>query len=133
MPRAIVAAGARLAADVEVGPYTVIGAEVVIGPRTWIGPHAVINGHTSIGADNRIFQFASIGEAPQDKKYDGESDAARDRRSQRDPRVLHHQPRHGRSSTGVTRIGNDNLFMAYTHVAHDCMHRQQRHHGESRR
>src|SRR6204780_5666974 len=71
-PRAVVTAGARVAADAEVGPYAVIGAEVTIGPRTWIGPHALIVGHTTVGADNRIFQFASIGEAPQDKKYLGE-------------------------------------------------------------
>ncbi len=62
----------ELAEDVEVGPYSVIGADVVIGAGTWIGPHVVINGHTTIGEGNKIFQFASIGEAPQDKKYAGE-------------------------------------------------------------
>jgi len=70
--RAVISPQAQLAADVQVGPFTVIGADVVIGPRTWIGPHAVINGPTRIGADNKIFQFASIGDAPQDKKYNGE-------------------------------------------------------------
>ena len=67
--RAVVSPQAQLAADVEVGPFTVIGPDVVIGSGTWIGPHAVINGPTRIGADNKIFQFASLGDAPQDKKY----------------------------------------------------------------
>ena len=71
-PRAVITAGAQVAADAEVGPYAVIGAHVVIGPRTWIGPHALIVGHTTVGEDNKIFQFASIGSAPQDKKYKGE-------------------------------------------------------------
>ena len=70
--RALVSPEARLAADVTVGPFTVIGPGVEIGPRTVIGPHAVINGPTSIGADNHVFQFSSIGDAPQDKKYRGE-------------------------------------------------------------
>ena len=69
---AIVSPRAHLAADVSVGPFSVIGPEVVIGPGTVIGPHVVINGPTTIGADNRIFQFASLGDAPQDKKYHGE-------------------------------------------------------------
>src|SRR5690606_13136685 len=71
-PRAIVDPGARLAEDVTVGPYTIIGADVEIGAGTWIGPHVVINGPTRIGRDNKIYQFASIGECPQDKKYAGE-------------------------------------------------------------
>ena len=70
--RAVVSPQAELAADVEVGPFTVIGAGVRIGARTRIAAHAVINGPTTIGADNHIFQFASIGDAPQDKKYKGE-------------------------------------------------------------
>ena len=86
-----------------------------------IGPHVVINGPTTIGADNQIFQFASIGDAPQDKKYKRRADAPGDRRPQRVPRVLHRQSRHRRTIEGVTRIGNDNLFMAYSHVAHDCL------------
>jgi UDP-N-acetylglucosamine acyltransferase len=71
-PRAIVSPKAELAGDVTVGPYTVIGDGVTIGAGTWVGPHAVINGPTSIGAGNKIFQFASIGDAPQDLKYKGE-------------------------------------------------------------
>jgi UDP-N-acetylglucosamine acyltransferase len=70
--RAAVSPQAEIAADAEVGPFSVIGAGVVIGARTWVGPHAVINGPTRIGADNKIHQFASIGDAPQDKKYKGE-------------------------------------------------------------
>ncbi len=119
-PRAIVAAGAELAADVEVGPYSMIGPDVMIGAGTWIGPHVVINGHTSIGEGNRIFQFASIGEAPQDKKYAGEPTrlviGARN--------VIREYCTISRGTVqdqGVTRIGDDCLLMAYTHVAHDCV------------
>jgi UDP-N-acetylglucosamine acyltransferase len=119
-PRAVVTAGAQVAADAEVGPYAVIGADVVIGPRTWIGPHALIVGHTAVGADNRIFQFASIGEAPQDKKYAGEPT----RLVIGDRNVIREYCTISRGTVqdqGVTRIGSDNLFMAYTHVAHDCV------------
>ena len=70
--RALVSPQAELAADVTVGPYAVIGPQVRIGPRTRVAPHVVINGPTTIGADNEFFQFASIGDAPQDKKYRGE-------------------------------------------------------------
>ena len=119
-PRAVVPAGARVAADAEIGPYAVIGAEVEIGPRSWIGPHALIVGHTTIGADNRIFQFASIGEAPQDKKYAGEPTklVIGDRNVIREYCTI---SRGTMLDQGVTRIGSDNLFMAYTHVAHDCV------------
>lgn len=119
-PRAVVTAGARVAADAEVGPYAVIGADVSIGPRCWIGPHALIVGHTSVGADNRIFQFASIGEAPQDKKYAGEPT----RLVIGDRNVIREYCTISRGTVqdqGVTRIGSDNLFMAYTHIAHDCV------------
>jgi len=71
-PRAVVSASAQLAADVQVGPFSIIGPDVTVGAGTWIGPHVVINGPTRIGCGNRIFQFASIGEAPQDKKHKGE-------------------------------------------------------------
>jgi UDP-N-acetylglucosamine acyltransferase len=116
---AIVAADARLADDVEVGPYTVIGSGVAVGPRCWIGPHVVINGQTTIGADNKIYQFASIGAAPQDKKYGG----GQTRLEIGDRNVFRECCTINRGATpdhGLTRIGNDNLFMAYTHVAHDC-------------
>jgi UDP-N-acetylglucosamine acyltransferase len=119
-PRAIVSPKARLAANVEVGPYTVIGDDVEIGEGTWVGPHAVINGPTSIGRDCRIFQFASIGDAPQDKKYRGEPT----RLEVGDRNVFREFCTINRGTVGghaVTRIGNDNLFMAYAHVAHDCV------------
>ena len=116
---AVVDAGAELAADVTVGPYAVIGAHVQIGAGSSIGAHCVVEGHTLIGRNNRIFQFGSIGAAPQDKKYAGE------------PTRLHI----GDGNTlrefvtvntgtvqdgGVTRLGDDNWVMAYVHVAHDC-------------
>jgi UDP-N-acetylglucosamine acyltransferase len=118
-PTAIVSAEARLAADVEVGAYTVIGGQVEIGPRCWIGPHVVINGQTRIGADNKIYQFASIGANPQDKKYGG--GVTRLEIGARN--VFREFCTINRGATpdhGLTRIGDDNLFMAYTHVAHDC-------------
>jgi UDP-N-acetylglucosamine acyltransferase len=118
--RAVITAGAQVAADAEIGPYAVIGPDVVIGSRTWVGPHALIVGHTTVGEDNRIFQFASIGEAPQDKKYRGEPT----RLVIGDRNVMREYCTISRGTTldqGVTRIGSDNLFMAYTHVAHDCV------------
>ena len=116
---AIVSPKARLAADVEVGPFTVIGPDVEIGPRTVVGPHVVINGPTTIGADNRIFQFASIGDAPQDKKYQGEPTRLEigDRNVFRENCTINRGTTHDH---GVTRVGSDNLFMTYSHVAHDC-------------
>jgi UDP-N-acetylglucosamine acyltransferase len=119
-PRALVDPAAELAPDVEVGPYTVIGAEVVIGAGTRIGPHAVIMGTTRIGERNRIFQFASVGDDPQDKKYAGE----RTRLEIGNGNVIREFCTINRGTVqdqGVTRIGDDNLFMAYTHVAHDCV------------
>ena len=118
--RAVVSPRAELAADVEVGPYSVIGPDVVIGKGSWIGPHVVINGPTRIGADNRIFQFASIGDAPQDKKYRGEPTRLEigDRNVIRECVTVHRGTTHDK---GVTRMGSDNLLMAYCHVAHDCV------------
>jgi UDP-N-acetylglucosamine acyltransferase len=118
-PRAVISPQAQIAPDVEIGPFTVIGADVVIGAGTWIGPHAVINGPTSIGAGNKIFQFASLGDAPQDKKYNGEPTRLEvgDRNVFRESVTVNRGTTHDK---GVTRIGNDNLLMAYSHVAHDC-------------
>ena len=118
-PRAIVSPQAELASDVSVGPYTVIEAGVRIGKGTWIGPHAVIKGPTTIGADNKIFQFASIGDAPQDLKYKGEPTRLEigDRNVFREFTTMNRGTVGG---GGVTTIGSDNLFMAFTHVAHDC-------------
>ncbi|MEY6431640.1 acyl-ACP--UDP-N-acetylglucosamine O-acyltransferase [Thioalkalicoccus limnaeus] len=116
---AVIDAGADLDDGVEVGPFAVIGDQVQIGAGTRIGPHAVIMGPTRIGRDNRIFQFASVGEAPQDKKYGGEPTRLElgDRNVVREFATLH---RGTIQDQGITCIGNDNLFMAYTHVAHDC-------------
>ena len=117
--RAVVSPQADIAADVQVGPFSIIGRDVVVGAGTWIGPHAVINGPTRIGAGNKIFQFASIGDAPQDKKYKGEPTRLEigDRNVFRECVTVNRGTTHG---LGVTRIGNDNLLMAYSHVAHDC-------------
>ena len=119
-PRAVVSARRALAADVTVGPFTVIGAGVELGPRTSVGPHAVINGPTTMGADNRVFQFASIGDAPQDQKYRGEATrlVIGERNVFREFCTVNRGTTHDR---GVTRIGDDNLLMACAHVAHDCL------------
>jgi UDP-N-acetylglucosamine acyltransferase len=118
--RAIVSAEAELAANVCIGPFSIIGPRVQIGPRTVVGPHVVINGPTTIGADNRFFQFASIGDAPQDKKYQGEPTrlAIGDRNVFRESCTVNRGTTHDK---GVTLIGSDNLLMAYAHVAHDCV------------
>jgi UDP-N-acetylglucosamine acyltransferase len=118
-PTAIIDTAAELDSSVEVGPYAVIGSGVRIGSGTSIGPHTVIRGPTSIGTGNRIFQFASVGEDPQDKKYGGEETYLEigDGNVVREYSTLHRGTAQDR---GVTRVGNNNLFMAYTHVAHDC-------------
>ena len=118
-PRAIVSPTAQLASDVTVGPFSIIGPNVQIGAGTVVGPHAVVTGHTTIGADNQIYQFASIGDAPQDKKYKGEPTRLEigDRNIFRESCTMNRGTQQGH---GVTRIGSDNLFMAYSHVAHDC-------------
>jgi UDP-N-acetylglucosamine acyltransferase len=118
-PRAVISPGAELGVDVQVGPFTVIGPGVRIGDRTRIGPHAVINGPTVLGADNVVFQFASLGDAPQDKKYNGEPTRLEvgDRNVFREFCTVNRGTTH---DLGITRVGSDNLFMAYTHVAHDC-------------
>lgn len=118
-PTAVIDKDAELESDVEVGPYSVIGPRVRIGAGSRIGPHAVIRGPTTIGAENRIFQFASVGEEPQDKKYNGEETYLEigDRNVIREYATLH---RGTAQDAGVTRVGNGNLLMAYTHVAHDC-------------
>ena len=117
---AIIDAKARIAEDVEIGPYSIVGAEVEIGAGTIIGPHVVVMGPSKIGRDNRIFQFASVGEAPQDKKYQGEPTwlLIGDRNVIREYVTLNRGTRDG---NGETIIGNNNLFMAYSHVAHDCV------------
>ena len=119
-PAAIVDAGAKLADDVEIGPYTVIGEHVEIGAGTTVGSHAVITGHTRIGAHNRIFHFVSLGEAPQDKKYAGEPT----RLEIGDHNVIREFCTFNIGTVqdqGVTRIGSHNWVMAYVHIAHDCV------------
>jgi len=109
-----------IANNVQIGPYSVIGAEVEIGAGTVIGPHVVIKGPTQIGKDNRIFQFSSIGEDPQDLKFHGEQSrlVIGDRNTIRECVTMH---RGTEEDSSLTQIGNDNLFMAYVHIAHDCV------------
>jgi len=116
---AIVDPGAEVDSSASIGPYCVIGPEVRIGARTSVGPHCVIEGRTTIGQDNRIFQFVSLGSANQDKKYKGEPCelVIGDRNTIREYSTYHVGTVQG---GGVTRLGNDNWMMAYTHLAHDC-------------
>lgn len=116
---AVVDPGARLMPGVSVGAYSVIGPGVEVGEGTWIGPHVVVNGPTRIGRENQIFQFSSIGERPQDKKYAGERTWLEigDRNVIREYCTLN---RGTAQDAGVTRLGDDNWIMAYVHIAHDC-------------
>ncbi|MBI1942667.1 MAG: acyl-ACP--UDP-N-acetylglucosamine O-acyltransferase [Betaproteobacteria bacterium] len=118
-PTAIVEPGARLAADVTVGAYSIVGPEAEVGEGTWIGPHVVIGGRTRIGRNNRIWQFCSIGAPPQDKKYAGEDTAVEigDGNTIREYVTIN---RGTALDARVTRVGNDNWIMAYVHFAHDC-------------
>ncbi|MDA7417495.1 acyl-ACP--UDP-N-acetylglucosamine O-acyltransferase [Xenophilus arseniciresistens] len=116
---AVVDARAQLDAGVEIGPYAVIGPHVRIGAGTRVGPHCVIEGRTTIGRDNRIFQFASLGAIPQDKKYAGEPTelVIGDRNTIREFCTFNLGTA---QDAGVTRLGDDNWIMAYVHIAHDC-------------
>jgi len=119
-PSAVVHPEAKLHESVTVGPFAVIGPKVKIGAGTSVGPHAVIEGDTSIGERNKVFQFASVGADPQDLKFAGEDSklVIGDDNLIREFTTLHKGTEGG---GGVTRIGNKNLFMAYAHVAHDCI------------
>lgn len=119
-PTALVDPAAELAGDVEVGAFSVVGARVRVGAGTVIGPHAVVTGRTSIGARNRIFQYASIGDIAQDRKYGGEpvTTTIGDDNVFREFVSVHSGTVQDR---GDTRIGDGNWFLAYTHVAHDCV------------
>jgi UDP-N-acetylglucosamine acyltransferase len=120
-PSAIIDAGAQISSSANVDAYTIVGANVEIGENCWIGPHVVLKGPTRIGKNNRIFQFCSIGEDPQDKKYQGESDSALeigDNNIIREYCSINRGTRHG---GGFTRIGDNNWIMAYVHIAHDCV------------
>ncbi len=116
---AIVHPDAKLASDVEIGAYTLIGAHVEIASGTVVGPHVVINGHTRIGKNNRIFQFSSLGEIPQDKKYANEPTRLEigDNNTIREFCTFNLGTV---QDAGVTRMGDDNWIMAYVHIAHDC-------------
>ena len=119
-PTALIHEGAVLHPSVTVGAYSIIGAHVKVGAGTQIGPHCVIDGHTTIGIDNHIFQFASLGAQPQDKKYAGEPTqlVIGDRNTIREFCTFNT----GTSQdAGITRVGNDNWIMAYVHIAHDCV------------
>ena len=118
-PTAIVHPGARLGSDVEIGAYSLIGEHVEIGDGSRIGPHVVVTGHTRIGQGNRIFQFCSLGEEPQDKKYAGEPT----RLEIGDHNVIREFCTFNAGTAqdvGVTRLGEHNWIMAYVHIAHDC-------------
>lgn len=119
-PTAIIDESAKLASDVRVGAYSIIGPHVVIGSGTVIGPHVVVSKYTRIGKNNQIFQFSSIGEDPQDLKYAGEETWLEigDNNRIRESCTLH---RGTVQDKGLTRIGNNNLLMAYVHIAHDCV------------
>ncbi|TMH99699.1 MAG: acyl-ACP--UDP-N-acetylglucosamine O-acyltransferase [Betaproteobacteria bacterium] len=118
-PTAIIHDGAQLAAEVAVGPYSIVGPGVELGEGTWIGAHVVLDGRARIGQRNRIFHFASIGAPPQDKKYAGEDTAV----EIGDGNVIREYVTINRGTAldaGVTRVGSDNWIMAYVHFAHDC-------------
>lgn len=117
---AIIDPSAQIGRNVEIGPYSIVGANVVIGDDCVIGPHVVLRGPTVLGRNNRIFQFASVGEDCQDKKFKGEPTQLiiGDNNVIREFVTIH---RGTVQDQGITRIGHDNLLMAYVHVAHDCV------------
>jgi UDP-N-acetylglucosamine acyltransferase len=119
-PTAIIDSKAQIDSSVQIGPYAVIGPDVSIGAGTKIGPHTTIEGKTTLGVNNQVFQFASIGAAPQDKKYNNEPTELiiGDSNTIREFVTLN---RGTAQDKGATRIGNDNWIMAYVHVAHDCI------------
>jgi UDP-N-acetylglucosamine acyltransferase len=118
-PRAVVDPRAHLAASVSIGPFSVVGPDVQIDAGTWVGPHVVINGPARIGKENRIFQFASLGDIPQDKKYKSEPSelVIGDHNTIREYCTINRGTLNGH---GSTVIGNNNWIMAYVHIAHDC-------------
>ncbi|MEE9334720.1 MAG: acyl-ACP--UDP-N-acetylglucosamine O-acyltransferase [Granulosicoccaceae bacterium] len=116
---AIVDPSAVIADSCEIGPYTVVGPNVAIGEGSWVGPHVVLKGPSQIGKNNKIYQFASVGEDPQDLKYAGEPT----RLEIGDNNIIREYATINRGTAGggaVTRIGDHNLLMAYIHIAHDC-------------
>jgi len=123
-PTAIIDPSADIAEGVEISPYVIIGADVSIGTGTWIGPHTVIQGPTTIGQDNKFFQFSSIGEVPQDKKFDDTTDRDKTELIIGDRNVIREFCTFNRGTSqdlGKTVLGDDNWIMAYVHLAHDCI------------
>ncbi|HEX4985147.1 MAG TPA: acyl-ACP--UDP-N-acetylglucosamine O-acyltransferase [Burkholderiales bacterium] len=119
-PTAIVHAGAKLAADVSVGPFAIVGEHVEVGSGTSVGSHTVIAGHTRIGCNNRIFHHCVLGEEPQDKKYAGEPTLL----EIGDDNTIREFCTFNTGTVqdlGYTRVGNGNWIMAYVHLAHDCV------------
>ena len=118
-PHAIISSSASIADGVSVGPFSIVGDDVEVGEGTWIGPHVVINGPTKIGKRNKIFQFTSLGEEPQDIGYKGEPTQLEigDDNIIRENCTMSRGTEHG---GGITRVGNKNFIMAYSHIAHDC-------------
>jgi len=116
---AIVDSKAQLASDVEIGAYSIIGPDVKIDSGTRVGPHVVINGHTTIGKNNQIFQFSSLGEVPQDKKYQNEPTQL-EIGNNNTIREFCTFNRGTAQDKGITKIGDNNWIMAYVHIAHDC-------------
>jgi len=119
-PTAIVDPAAKVADDVKIGPYSVIGPHVEIGPGCEIASHVVINGPTKLGQNNKIYQFSSVGEDPQDKKFAGEAT----RLEIGDNNLIRENCTINRGTVqggGITKIGDNNWIMAYVHVAHDCI------------
>lgn len=119
-PSAIIEEGAIIGANVTIGPFCVIGPQVEIGERTVLNSHVVVNGITKIGCDNQIYQFASIGEVNQDLKYAGEPTRVEigDNNRIRESVSIHRGTVQG---GGLTKVGNDNLLMINSHIAHDCI------------
>ena len=118
---AIIHPGAQIADNVTIGPYSIIGDKVAIASGTQIGAHTVVNGPTSIGPDNRIFHFCSIGEDPQDKKFQGEEDSVLSIGKGNTIREYVSINRGTGEGGGKTVLGDDNWIMAYVHIAHDCL------------
>lgn len=119
-PHAIIHPSAKIADNVTIGPWTWIGENVSIDEGTWVGPHVVINGRCNIGKNNKIFQFASLGDAPQDLTYAGEDTLLEigDNNTIREYSMIN---RGSLKGGGVTKIGNDNFIMAYVHIGHDSI------------
>lgn len=118
--RAIIHPSAKIAEGVSIGPGSIVGADVEIGEGTWIGPHVVIEGPTKIGRNNKIYQFTSIGDAPQDTTYNDEPT----RLEIGDENIIREYCMISRGTVkggGVTKIGNKNFLMAYSHIGHDCV------------